>query len=401
MKVSVVTALVACRFCGSDQGEVVLDMGLQPACDRFPPVSDEASDPVYPVRLWWCADCHLAQLAEDPTVPDEPRAVEPLALVEQARDAVALVAGAGLLPDAGTVLEHGSPHGGSWLGLLGDRGLTPAEGRPADVVVDCFGLMHDADQAAALALRAAELAPGGLLLVQFHSLAAVLEQRQWNAVRHGHPVYLATPAVVAMLSAVGLETVRSWRFELYGGTVLLAARHRQQAGVPDDSVRRLVEQETAAGVADPGTLRGLAKSADETAEALRGWLQSARAEGRCVLGYGAASRAVPLLNHAGIGTDLLAAVADGSPAKHGLRFPGVRTPIISPEELVARRPDEVVLFVPDMLEEIRGRYPEIEDHGGRWVMLEPAPRAVDRIRNDDAGPPPLEQPRRRTGGAIR
>ena len=47
--------------------------------------------------------------------------------------------------------EYGSPHGGSWLSLLAERGLTPAApGEPADVIVDCFGMMHAADQAAAL-----------------------------------------------------------------------------------------------------------------------------------------------------------------------------------------------------------------------------------------------------------
>lgn len=383
MNASSVADVVTCRFCRGTEGKVVLDMGRQPACDHFPPVEDVAIDPVYPLRLWLCGRCALAQLAEDPTVPDEPRAVEPLALVLQAEQAVAGVATAGLLPGTGTVLEHGSPHGGSWLGLLADRGIRERDDTtPADVVIDSFGLMHDGDQAEALALRAAELAPDGILLVQYHSLAAVLRHRQWNAVRHGHPVYLSTPAVVDMLRSVGLETVAAWRFDLYGGTVLLAAR---RGGAPGPGVRQLIDDELAAGVADPAALRGLARSADETAQALRRWLLDARGADRVVLGYGAASRAVPLLNHAGIGPDLLAAVADASPPKQGRRFPGVGVPIIAPDEILARRPDEIVLFVPDMLDEMRQRFPEIERGGGRWVVLEPAPRVVDPI-----GPPRSE-----------
>ncbi len=191
---------VICRFCPGRAGEVVVDVGDQPACDHFPPADDSSPDPVYPLRLWLCRRCGLAQLAEDPTVPDEPRAVEPLALVRQAEWAVAGVAAAGLLPPNGVVIEHASPHGGSWLGLLADRGLRQARdgATQRDLVVDCFGLMHDADQAEALALRFRELASDGTLLV--HSLAAMLRHRQWNAVRHGHPVYLSTPAVVGMLA---------------------------------------------------------------------------------------------------------------------------------------------------------------------------------------------------------
>lgn len=369
--------VVTCRFCGSGDGEVVMDMGRQPACDHFPPIGATAADPTYPLRLWLCDGCKLAQLAEDPTVPDEPRAVEPLALILQAEHAVAGVAAAGLLPAGGTVVEHGSPHGGTWLGLLAERGVRESDGSaPADVVVDSFGLMHDADMAKALAVRAEELAPDGVLLVQYHSLRAILAQRQWNAVRHGHPVYLSTPTVVTMLRSVGLETVDAWWFDLYGGTVLLAAR---RGGTQGPEVRRLIDDELDAGVADPARLRALADSADDIAASLRTWLLDARNANRVVLGYGAASRAVPLLNHAGIGSDLLGAVADASTAKQGRRFPGVDVPIIAPDEIVSRQPDEVVLFVPDMLDEIRTRFPEIEQGGGRWVVLEPAPRAVDPL----------------------
>lgn len=371
--------MTTCRFCRADDGELVLDMGMQPACDHFPELADAGPDPVYPLRLWLCARCGLAQLAEDPTVPDEPRGVEPAALVDQARQAVAGVAAAGLLPASGRALEHGSPHGGSWLGLLAERGIGSAgsahQGH-ADVVVDSFGLMHDADQAAALALRAGELAPDGVLLVQYHSLSAVLRGRQWNAVRHGHPVYLSTPTVIEMLRSVGLETVAGWRFDLYGGTVLLAAR---RGGRPDASVQQLVDDELGAGVADANALRGLAESADQTARSLRDWLLAERAAGRLVIGYGAASRAVPLLNHADIGPDLLQAVADASPGKQGRRFPGVDVPIVAPEAVVERRPDAVVLFVPDMLDEIRRQFPEVERSGGRWVVLEPGLRVVEPL----------------------
>jgi len=365
---------VTCRFCRGTMGELVLDMGRQPACDHFPPLDDLAADPDYPLRMWLCARCGLAQLAEDPTVPDEPRGVEPRALTMQAAQAVAGVVAAGLVPDAGTAIEHASPHGGSWLGLLADHGIRPCDGgAAADIVVDSFGLMHDGDQAAALAQRARELAPGGVLLVQYHSLAAILRHNQWNAVRHGHPVYLSTPTMVDMLRSVGLQTVAAWHFDLYGGTVLVAARH---AGEPDASVRRLIEDELAAGVTDAAALRELARSADDTAHALRRWLTDARDSGRVVLGYGAASRAVPLLNHAAIGPELLPGVADASPHKQGRRFPGVGVPIIAPDALLSRRPDEVVLFVPDMLDEIRQRFPSIERDGGSWVLLEPAPRVV-------------------------
>jgi hypothetical protein len=55
---------------------------------------------------------------------------------------------------------------------------------------------------------------------------------------------------------------------------------------------------------------------------------------------------------------------------------GSRIPIVSPDELVAKRPDKVLLFVPDLLNEVRRTLPEIEHYGGRWVVLDPVPREI-------------------------
>ena len=118
-----------CRACRREAGHVVLDLGNQPACDYFPPYGDPGPDPVYPLQMWLCSHCGLAQLLDDPTVPEEPKGAEPAALVVQAADAVARVAAAGLLPAGARVAEYGSPHGGSWLGLLAGRGLRPAGAR--------------------------------------------------------------------------------------------------------------------------------------------------------------------------------------------------------------------------------------------------------------------------------
>jgi hypothetical protein len=138
-----------------------------------------------------CGACGLAQLADDDTVTSEPRGVEPQALRDQARDAVARIAASGWLTGE-TVREFGSPHGGSWLELLEQCDVTPESG-PADIVLDCFGIMHEPDQRAAFADRAAATAPGGVLLLQYHALGAIVEQGQWNALRHGHFAYYSYP----------------------------------------------------------------------------------------------------------------------------------------------------------------------------------------------------------------
>ncbi len=362
-----------CRACGASEGQLVLDLGEQPACDYFPHQDDPGPDPVHPLQMWLCGACGLAQLLADPTVPEEPRGAEPAALAAQAADAVGRVGAAGLLTPGRTVAEYGSPHGGSWLGLLAGRELTPVpDGARADVILDCFGMMHAADQAAALAERAARLAPGGVLLLQYHALDTIVSHGQWNALRHGHYAYYSTTALSAMLAAVGLSPRRAWEFELYGGTVLLAAARDGDPGAlgTDGSVPPLLARDAEAGVRDPGTLAGLQRDTTAKAQGLRDWLVAEQATGRTVLGYGAASRAVALLRWAGVDKTMISAVADAAPAKRGLRMPGTDIGVVSPDVLAAHPGASVVLFVPDLLPEVRAAYPGVEAAGGRWVDAE-------------------------------
>jgi hypothetical protein len=360
-----------CRACRGADLVTVLDLGAMPAADHFPPADttprpDEAA---HPLAMVVCRGCGLAQLAHDDTVTAEPRGVEPRALREQAAAAVRRVAEAGLLRGR-TVREFASPHGGSWLELLAERGFAVSDG-PADVVLDSFGLMHDRDQAAAVAGRAAATAPAGVLLLQYHPLHTIVTQGQWNALRHGHFAYYSLPALRALLRGAGMSVVDAWDFDLYGGTVLLAAVHG--TAEPGAAVRRILDREAAA--ADPDVLRGLQCSADRHTESLRATLESAAARGERVYAYGAASRAVALFCRAGVRRELLAGVADAAPAKQGRRMPGTDVPIIAPADLVAARPDRVLLTVPDLLPEVSERFPEL---AGRWFTDEPADPVRER-----------------------
>ncbi|MFH5232761.1 class I SAM-dependent methyltransferase [Antrihabitans spumae] len=350
-----------CRACASSDTVRVLDLGKAPAADFFPLAEDpvSTSETTHDLAMDLCRVCGLAQLADDDTVTDEPRGVEPQALRDQAEDAIARVAAAGWLRGT-TVIEFGSPHGGTWVPLLLERGFSEAVAdSAAAVVLDCFGIMHEPDQRAAFARRAAATARDGVLLLQFHSLAAIVQQGQWNALRHGHFGYYSLTALTALLRDAGMHVHAAWEFDLYGGTVLIAARHDEVE--PDEYVTTILSAEAAMGLQDPHVVAALQRAASAETKALDEWLDHEVAGGRRVYAYGAASRAVALFALAGVNASRLTAVADAAPAKQGRRMPGTDVPIISPESLVAAAPDTVLLTLPDLLPEVRRRYPEISD----------------------------------------
>jgi hypothetical protein len=319
--------------------------------------------------MWMCSACGLAQLVDDPGTKEEPSGIEPLALVRQANDAMTRLMRGGFLRRGQTFVEFDSPHGGSVHQMLLDRGLRPAvAGELADVVIDMFGMMHEPQQDMAVAERAARLKPDGFLFLQYHSLSSIIHSGQWNALRHGHYAYYSTATLANMLAAQGIALRSSWKFDLYGGTVMVAASRGVR---PDSTVVELLAEEGIIGANDLDVVGVMQKRAETTADALREWLLAARASGHKVYGYGAASRAVALLNFAGIGPELLPAIADAAPQKSQRRMPATHVPIISPAELVARQPDFVLLFVPDLLAELASALPQFAD---RWVLAEPMPR---------------------------
>jgi hypothetical protein len=351
-----------CRGCRSTDGEVVLDLGDQPAADHFPSAADPGPDPRHPLAMWWCAGCGLAQLLDDATVAEEPRAIEPRAAVRQAQQAVQELIGSGLL-QPGEFVEFTSPHGGSWGDALLADGFRPAPDSRAGVVVDVYGLMHDRDQAAGLQARADALSDEGTLLLQFPSLAGTLRRREWNALRHGHFAYHSVPAARRLLADVGLSVFAARSYSLYSGSVLLLASRSgtgpaHEAAAVDDLERSELE----AGVVDPTAMTTLATALEDDVARLRGWVGDQ--PGGAWL-YGAGSRAVAVLAAADLPPGAVAGIADGAPAKQGRRMPGTEIPIVTPEAMTAADPGSILLMLPDLADELRDAWPRLAD---RWVV---------------------------------
>jgi C-methyltransferase C-terminal domain/Putative zinc binding domain len=369
----------SCRWCVSHDGVRVLDAGAQPASDLHPHPFDPGPDPEYPLVMVMCLDCRLVQLETDPTTPEEPRGLEPSALVEQAEAAINQAEAHGYVRPGIRALEYPSPHGGSWVEQLGRRSLIEVSDGPADLLVDIFGMMHEADQRAALTKRMSQMSADAILLMQFHTVAAIVRAGFWNALRHGHFAYYSTPVLVHMAAELELAAVTAWEYPLYGGTVVLALARKGSRWDRGENVASLVEREIAEGVLEPARLASLNESLASSAASLATYLADAKSRSETVAGYSAASRSSALMRCGHVTAHDLVAVADAANGLHGRTMPGSRIPIVSPGELVATRPDKVLLFVPDLLNEVRQALPEVELNGGRWVVLDPMPREIDPV----------------------
>jgi hypothetical protein len=368
-----------CRSCRAPLTEQVLDLGRQPASDSFPPADSDVEETRWPLTLWLCSRCALVQLGVDPSLPEAPLAVESETMRRHAAHAgAAVLEQFGLHPGA-TVTEAASHHGGSWLPHLvaaGLRSLPLSADGQADLVVDVHGLAHAPDTDAALAAHARRLRPDGRLVLEFHHLLPLLRDGQFDTVRHGHPVYLSLLALGPALARHGLAVTSVLQSSAYGGSLRVTARFADLGVAPDASVSRVLHAERQAGVDQAQALRELQAQAGRTERALRDYLVAARAAGRVVLAYGAPSKASVLLCSSDIGAELLPFTADLSPAKQGRRLPGCAVPIRSPEELLAARPDEVLILTWDIAQEVAEQLAVVASWGGRFLVPLPEPHLL-------------------------
>lgn len=375
-------AVVGCRVCGEGPLVAVLDFAEQPACDYFPAVDDPRPDPRWPLTLALCSPCGLVQLNHISPVPEPPRAVESRTMLAHADAVGKRIAVRTGLPTGSTALELASHHGGSWTGSLAAQGLLVIETGLADLVVDNHSIIHEENTDGAFADRAAHVAPGGWLAIEFHHALSQVTEGQFDTIRHGHPVYLSLSALDRLARRHGLLVVDAWPEPVYGGC--LVALMRRSADLPTGGsaaqsagAAMILEQEKAAHLDQPSGYANLTLQARRACTDLRTHLERAQRSSRRVLAYGAGSKACTLLCVAGIDVDLLAAVADLAPDKHGRRMPGTSIPVISPSELVARRPDEVLVLTWDIAPEIVAQLHDMGLTGVDFVVPMPVLEQIE------------------------
>ena len=378
----------------------------------FPPPDEAATAALSPLLLVACTACGLVQSAGDgPEEFDDPDAPPPTSsatIAAHARGFVDELIVQGLASIDRRVLELAS-HRGYLRPFFAEAGITttvlapgPTEARRLaedgarvmewpgfgrgtpvapqdaeemdvdsfDLIVDHYLLSHLDRPRTAIAALARMLGPGGALVLETDHLLSIVEETQFDAVRHGHRSYLALSWLIRELANVGLSVCDARIEPVYGGALRLWAR----PGAPPDEIDRdgriaaITARERAAGLDTAGGLAGFAASVDRVRSAVRGHLEASRSTGRHVVGYGAPARAVTFLNATEIGPELLSVTADRAPSKQGRVIPGVRLPIVAPDQLRDYLPGDVLVLAWDLADEIRTAMPWVEEEGGRWLV---------------------------------
>jgi trans-aconitate methyltransferase len=241
----------------------------------------------------------------------------------------------------------------------------------ADLIVANNVLAHVPDINDFVSGLALALASTGTMTLEFPHLLELIAHTQFDTIYHEHYSYLSLLSVQKILAAAGLRVYDVERLPTHGGSLRVYACHQETTQAELPAVASLLEKEQAAGLNRAVCYEQFQQQAIRLRLDLSAFLLEQYRLGKRVLAYGAAAKGNTLLNYAGIDAVLLPMVADAAPSKQGKLLPGSHIPIITPAELIAARPDYVLILPWNIKAEVMKELVVIREWGGQFVVAVP------------------------------
>ncbi|MDR6609653.1 class I SAM-dependent methyltransferase [Pseudomonas synxantha] len=401
-----------CRGCAAALTLPLIDLGTSPPSNAYVRVDQlEQAEHWVPLKVAVCQQCWLVQ-TEDYTSADSLFDAEyayfssfsSTWLAHAERYVAEMVERFGLTTDSrvvevaandGYLLQYVARRGIPCLGVEPTRSTAQAarekgleirelffgrdtavqlksEGWGADLMAANNVLAHVPDINDFLGGFATLLKPAGVATFEFPQLLALMAGQQFDTLYHEHYSYLSLTAVQTLCERNGLQVFDVSQLSTHGGSLrVFVQRLDGERRNVQPAVQQQLQAELAAGVKTPEYYATLAPAAERIKHDLLRFLLQAKADGKRVVGYGAAAKGNTLLNYAGVKPDLLAWVADANPHKQGKYLPGSRIPIVSPVQIDLEKPDYVLVLPWNLLDEITQAFAGIRAWDGRFVIAIP------------------------------
>jgi hypothetical protein len=213
-------------------------------------------------------------------------------------------------------------------------------------VVTSIAMFYDLEDPVGFARDIGEvLADDGLWYFEQSYMPWMLRTGAYDTICHEHLEYYSLTTIKEILDRAGLALIDAATNAVNGGSISVTAA-RRTAGTPEPSVyaRWLLAQEAADRVHSPESWvefrqKVLSRQAD-----LLSLLTQLTDSGATVMALGASTKGNVLMMTTPVGPDLVPKVGDVNPYKFGRFLPGTGIPIVSEEEVLADRPDYLLIL---------------------------------------------------------
>ena len=404
------TDIPACQACGHPLTRTLVDLGEQPLANSYIPQDRaDAPEPVFPLHARVCDQCLLVQV--DPVsnpediftdyayfssfsdswlahcrqyvaqmvarfgLNSESRVVEIASndgymlqyFVERGVPVLGIEPAANV---AASALARGVPTEVAFFGADTARRLVE-EGGAADLLAAKNVLAHVPDINDFVAGVAIMLGEVGVFTVEFPHLLNLIREVQFDTIYHEHYTYLSLLALQRIFARHGLVIFDVEQQPTHGGSLRVFAARAEVGRAVSKDVQEVLDEEIAAGLDRPEGYSGFEPRVRAVRDGLRAFLDRTKADGKSVVGYGAAAKGNTLFNYCGVGPGDVAFVVDRNPAKQGTLLPGSHIPVRPVEALDAAQPDYVLILPWNLRAEIIAQLPQVTQSGGAFVTIIP------------------------------
>ena len=360
-----------CLACDSDDIHMALDLALQPLANSYKKSADATEDR-YPLAVKLCYQCKHLQLSHsvDPAIIYK-NYLYATGTNQTIKDYSRWFANfvQEYTRITGTVLDIGC-NDGTQLNYFKDLGFNTYGIDPAEnlhdrssanhaVVCDFFGpdavdklsavdydaivaqnvCAHNPDPAEFLQSCRKLMTNNTLLFVQT-SQADMVSNDEFDTIYHEHVNFFNANSMKQLAERVGIHLIDVQKAPIHGNSYIFVLSLRD---LRPYHVQNIIDLEAAHGLLSVETYRKWNTTVIDNIKSLCTTLDSFRAQGYILVGYGAAAKGNTLLNFGNIKLDF---IIDDNPLKQGLYTPGTGCAIVGIDELQKYTPEHKLLFVP-------------------------------------------------------
>jgi SAM-dependent methyltransferase len=227
----------------------------------------------------------------------------------------------------------------------------------------------------------ASLHEEGIWILELSYLPLMLEMNSFDTICHEHLEYYSLAPMERLFAEHELEVVDVTLNGCNGGSFRLAVGHKGRV-TPSAEARERVAQlrlrEFELALDTDAPYAAFRKNIEKIRKDMRAFLLKARKQKKLVHGYGASTKGNTTLQYIGATPDLVAAIADRNPDKHGTRTIGTNIPIISEEDSRRQKPDYYLVLPWHFLEEFKQREAAFLKRGGQFLLPMPTVHTVGK-----------------------
>lgn len=238
-------------------------------------------------------------------------------------------------------------------------------------IVTSISMFYDLEEPVKFAKGIASvLADNGVWVFEQSYLPAMLRTNSYDTICHEHYEFYSLTAIQHILDQAGLIIVDASQNEVNGGSVRLAAVHKNSklASKVSPEALWLIEQEKNHDIFSNQPWLDFQKNVDRHKLDLVNLLTELKKSGKKVIGYGASTKGNVILQYCGIGIDLLPVIGDITPSKDGVFTPGSKIPVVSMEKAKAMKPDYFLVLPWGFRSDILLREKETIANGTKFIF---------------------------------